>query len=280
MENPKLFVERRKILHAMAGFGVAALGGCVTADPKTSSAAIVFMHGKTATPTFQPFANAASLLRSAGFAVSTPEMPWSRSRYLSGSLSEAFDQISSEVDRFRKAGFSKVIVGGHSIGGGIAVGYAAVRGAVDGLILFAPGHSPADSTWATIPSLIAARQMVREGREAEQASFADVNLGARLSVRISAGDYLTWMDPAGDAEPRNTAGRVPADVPVFVAFGNADQIRLRQLAQATFHSLPVSPRNRLEGVEGDHFTMLSAAMGPASDWLKETFPPPVKVAQI
>lgn len=267
-------VSRRRFLRtAIAGFGAAALGGCITTDPKTSPGAIVFMHGTRSSPSYPPFAQAASRLRSAGFAVATPEMGWSRNRYLSGSLSAAFDQIGAEVESFRKAGYSKVLVGGHSKGGGIAVGYAAARGSIDGLILLAPGFSPAQFTWATGESLSRAREMVAAGRGAERATFVDVDLGRRLAPVMSAADYLTWFDPAGDGEMRNTVRRIPANVPVFVAIGTSDIAPLRALGRQVFDEWP-APYKRFVAADADHERVLYAAGNAMVEWLAEVFPAP------
>ena len=258
----------------------ASVGGCVGANPKTSPGAIVFMHGKMSSPNYAPFAFATGSLVSAGYAVATPEMPWSRQRYLSGSLPSAFDQIGREVESFRKQGFSKVLLGGHSIGAGIAVGYAATRGSVDGLVLLAPGHSPQDFTGTTQLSLDTARQMVSAGKGTERATFADLNVGVRLNPTLSASDYLTWFDPAGDAEMRNTATRIPATIPVFVAIGASDAAALQRLGDTVFSLLPVSPNNRLVRVEGNHEAVHQSASKAAVQWLVETFPAPSSVKPV
>lgn len=267
-------VSRRTMVLTTLGAAAAAVGGCVAANPKSSPGAIVFMHGKMSSPNYPPFAAATGSLVSAGYAVATPEMPWSRQRYLSGSLPSAFDQIGREVEGFRKQGFARVLLGGHSIGAGIAVGYAATRGGIDGLVLLAPGHSPEDFTGTTQPSLETARQMVAAGKGRERATFADLNVGVRLNPTLAASDYLTWFDPAGDAEMRNTAKRIPAAVPVFVAIGASDAAALQRLGDAVFGLLPPSPNNRLVRVEGNHEAVHQTASKAAVQWLAETFPAP------
>lgn len=117
----------------------------VAASPMASAAigeiGVVLLHGKGGTPSGYLSALALAL-QDRGHLVSTPEMPWSKGRIYDASLDEAMVEIDQEVKVLRQKGAKIVVVGGQSLGANVALGYAASRVRVDGLIVLAPGHNP------------------------------------------------------------------------------------------------------------------------------------------
>lgn len=100
--------------------------------------------GKPMNPKVEPYVRA---LRSEGYKVVVPEMPWSYLRF-NDTYEGAINKIANILSEMQKNGIGKVFITGHSIGTNVAIGYAATRKDVDGILAVAPGHTP---DWARFP---------------------------------------------------------------------------------------------------------------------------------
>ena len=112
--------------------------------PKVSAAAsneigVVLLHGsKKATKWISPLVKQ---LKKAKIQVVTPEMTWSENRRWDVSSSDTMTEIDNAVATLRNNGATKIFVGGHSIGGSVAVAYATNKKDIAGVLLIAPAHT-------------------------------------------------------------------------------------------------------------------------------------------
>ena len=87
-----------------------------------------------------------------------PEMCWSARRIYDQPLTECFADIDAAVARLKADGFQRIVVGGHSLGGLVALAYAATHDGLAGVIALAPDGEP--------DRLQRPRQVARERRHA------------------------------------------------------------------------------------------------------------------
>jgi pimeloyl-ACP methyl ester carboxylesterase len=225
---------------------------------------IVLMHGKGGRP--GP-AGLASALRRAGALVETPEMPWSRGRIYAKSYDDSMGEIDAAVERLRKAGATRIVVAGQSMGANAALGYAARRGGLAGIMLFAPGHLPglAGFDGRVASGVERARQMVAQGKGDVRTSFPDVNQGETLNVATTAQIYLSWFAPDGPAVwPRNAAA-IKSGTPVFCADGSREPNPSCPYATA---GLPANAKNKVVRVGAGHMGVADSASGQVLVWLR------------
>ena len=102
---------------------------------------VVLLHGKGGLPTGY-IRELASALQGKGYLVSTPTMPWAKNRIYDASFEQAMVEIDREVDALRQKGAKLIVVAGQSLGANAALGYAASRNRVGGIIALAPAHNP------------------------------------------------------------------------------------------------------------------------------------------
>jgi esterase/lipase len=100
-------------------------------------AAIVLLHGKTASPTIG-IDGLTAALQGAGYLVDAPEMCWSRRRIYDRPLLDCLGEIDAAVARLRGRGAGRIVVAGMSQGGDAALVYGALRGDPAGIIAIAP----------------------------------------------------------------------------------------------------------------------------------------------
>lgn len=249
---------------------IASTGCSVAPSGALSRVAVVAMHGKLSHPMTRPAEAMRQCFWEAG-AVELPEMPWSSARHMATSVPAAHDEIATVIGRLRERGMDRVFIAGHSLGGNMALSYAVERGGVDGVVMLAPGHLPANAVrdeWI-VPAVERARQMVAEGRGQEVGTFSDTNLGRRIDVRARAADYLSWYDPNGLAEMTATAPRLSPTIPVLMAVGLEDMAWLRNLHRTILPMLPANPRHRAVVVNAGHDGVPAAAANQVRGWIRE-----------
>lgn len=162
---------------------------------------VVVLHGKWASAQgggSKGIAVTAKALREAGALVSRPTMPWADSgTYLP--YEQCLDIVAQEVAGLRAKGVRKVAVVGTSIGGNVAMGYAASRRGIDAVVVIAPGHFPQRFIAQTGNDLARARAAIAAGRGGEVGSYIDNNQGATRQVQATAVGYVSFFDPDGPA---------------------------------------------------------------------------------
>lgn len=231
---------------------------------------VVLMHGKggTALPR-SPIGGLVDYLKANGVLVEAPEMPWSRDRRLDRSYEGAMSGIAAAVKRLRDEGATRIVVGGHSMGGNAALGYGARRDGLAGVMVIAPGHTPelagfqdkVDSDWRR------AKAMVDQGHGDDSAEFHDVNQGRVTTGYFKARIYLSWFDPSGPAVmPENAAHLRPGTALLWVV-GDKDRMFERGKGYA-FDRAPSNPKNEYVVVKGGHKETPENAKVEILNWLR------------
>ena len=226
---------------------------------------LLLMHGKNpGSPQNPSIQQLRQRMAAAGWQVLTPDMPWSRNRYLQGDWDGAMAEIAEHTKTLRSQGTTHIVVAGHSMGCPAALSFAARGGDAQALVLMAPGHVPMG--YFTAPSLKPVRESIEEaralvaaGKGDETQRFNDINQGRQQTVVMSARAYLSFFDPTSDAEMSVSAPRVPPGTPVFTAIGRKDPLFPR-VREYYVDRLPLNPRSRLAEYPGGHLdTPLEAA---------------------
>ena len=137
------------------------------------------------------------------------------------------------------------------------------------VVLIAPGHTPDgfQRQDAMRESLGKAKAMVAAGQGNETETFADVNQGRQFSPRLKAIDYVSWFDPEGDINMRQTAPRLKG-IPALVISPSEDPLfpRLRALV---YDRLPPDPRDAYVEIHSDHFRAPVDGAEAIVGWIKE-----------
>ena len=239
---------------------------------------VLMLHGKSPGSNRNPnFGVMSGNFERQGWLVSFPDMPWSRSRYLDGGLDKAMAEIAGHVKGLRDKGATKIIIVSHSMGVPVGMAHAARGGDVDALVLLAPGHVPVGyytSTSVTVvrDSVDQARALVAAGKGDSRERFNDINQGIQQTVVSTAKDYLSYFDPASDAEMSVTAPRIPAKVAVMTAIGENDPM-LNRVKSYYVDKLPANPKNKYLQVAGGHQDTPRAASDEVIAWIKTAVAP-------
>jgi len=264
---------------ALATFALAATFASPAANAQaTPRIGIVLLHGKApgnaAAPHYSAFKAA---LEREGWLVVIPDMPWSRGRFLDGNWDKAMAEVGSHVKALRDQGATRIVVAGHSLGVPGALSYAARGGDTNALVLLAPGHVPkmfyeVSSNTTVRESVDEARALVTAGKGDERQRFRDINQGAVQPVVATAKDFLSYYDPASDAEMGNTAPRVPGGIPVFTAIGANDSL-FKRVREYYVDKLPTNPKHLFLEVSGGHLDTPRIAADDAVKWIKTAVAP-------
>lgn len=224
---------------------------------------IVLLHGKGGSPSGY-VAELAAALKDRGHLVSTPTMPWAKNRIYDASFAGALVEIDREVDSLRQKGAKVIVIAGHSLGANVALGYAASRDNVNGIIALAPAHSPESSNFIKHmgQDVSRARDLVAAGKGKEKQRFSDVNQGKSLVVSATAEDYLSWFDPDGPAVMPRSAASFKVPTPLLLVAGSRDMGR-----DYIFDKAPPHPKSRFVALSADHFSVPSAAIEVVLTWL-------------
>jgi len=237
----------------------------LASDP--SEVGIVLMHGKQGSPE-TVISGLASNLESAGYAVSTPTMPWSRDRIYDATVDDAMREIDQACGSLRKQGAKKIIVAGQSLGANAAIRYAATRREIDGLICLAPGHSPEASPMRErrANDVERAKQMIEEGNANRPVQFTDANMGRAFQIVVRPDVYFSWMDPEGPAVMPNNAASIRRPIPILYIVGNMDPWATPK--GYIFDQAPYHPKSRFVTVPADHLGVPSAGIDEVLSWLE------------
>lgn len=264
-------------------FFAALLLGMVSLMPSGGSAqekiGVVLMHGKQGGGPRDGSLDALyRKLQESGVVVIKPEMPWSFNRYIDGDWNLVMSEIDAHVQKLQDMGAAKIAVMGHSLGSPAALSYA-VRypGKVHALGLLAPGHVPYYYSQCIPYSPLRmcgvkdgvdrARKEIEAGHGDKKQPHTDINQGRTNAVWMTPKDYLTYFDPASDAEMAVAAPKVPANVPVLWVIGDRDYL-IREGRQYVFDKLPAHPRSQYLEVSGNHLSTPSVAADQIVSWLK------------
>jgi pimeloyl-ACP methyl ester carboxylesterase len=245
--------------------GLAALASHV-ASAAGEDLGVVLLHGKGGSPAGY-VRELAAALQGRGYLVSTPTMPWAKNRIYDASFEEAMAEIDREVNALREKGAKLVVVAGQSLGANAALGYAASRERVGGIIALAPAHNPELQVFARRvgSDVQRARAMVAAGKGKEKQAFSDLNQGQVLEVTATAEVYLSWFDPGGPAVMPRSAASIKTPTPLLFVVGNGD--RTAPSKDYIFDKAPAHAKSKFVTVTADHFTVPTAAIDEVVTWL-------------
>jgi pimeloyl-ACP methyl ester carboxylesterase len=227
---------------------------------------VVLLHGKGGSPGGY-IRELAFALQGRGYLVSTPTMPWAKNRIYDASFEEAMAEIDREVDALRQKGAKLVVVAGQSLGANAALGYAASRERLGGIIALAPAHNPELQAFARRvgSDVRRARAMVAAGKGKEKQAFSDLNQGQALEVTATAEVYLSWFDPNGPAVMPRSAASIKMPTPLLFVIGSGD--RTAPAKDYIFDKAPAHAKSKFVIVTADHFTVPTAAIEEVVTWL-------------
>jgi pimeloyl-ACP methyl ester carboxylesterase len=215
---------------------------------------VLLMHGKWGTSLANsPIGKLANFLDEKGFLVSAPDMPWSQERGYDKTFDELMMEVDEKVEGLRKRGAIKIVVGGHSMGANVALGYGARRDGLSGILAIAPGHIPEvngfqnkiDNDWKR------AQEMVESGKGNKIDKFNDLNQGKKRKIKMRAEVYLSWFSPNGPAVMPVNAAKLRPGTPLLWIIGEKDPMFDRGEDYA-FSKAPSNPKNAYIVVKGGH----------------------------
>jgi len=272
--EPAMLKEYGRAL-GMAFFVIALLTnnansapGCVMAPPGNRSTGIVLLHGKQGMPdsAIGPLAQA---LRSDGYSVETPEMPWSQHRFLDASLFDAMKEIDLAFSGLRARCAARLVIAGHSLGATVALAYVVRHRDIAGLIMLATGASP-DRMNAHMPgiaeSVEKARRLVAAGQGGTITEFAEFNKRP-LVIRTTPEIYLSYLDPEGPALVPGNAERLTSATPLLFVEGERDPLHRRSTPGWAFERAPYHAKSAYIVLPGGHLDVPSEAIPAVRAWL-------------
>ena len=256
------------LLLASIGLGIA-LPACAADN---ASVGVIMMHGKWAPHPKNNISGLAGRLRSEGYLVASPEMPWSSRREYDVPYDKALQEIDREVEDLRKKGAKIIVVAGMSMGANATFAYASTRTDIDGFIALAPAHNPESSlTQKRLgESISRSKAMVADGKGGEKEVFTDINMGKTSTVRTSAESYWSYFSPDGMAVMKMRAAAVKKPVPFLIVIGSQD--RFSQSNADLAASLPPHPGTKVVTVNADHMEVPDTATDTVLAWLKALAP--------
>jgi len=257
------------------GLAMVFLAGGIAAASAPHAAnrdvGVVFMHGKNGTPYLRAFRAVARSISDAGYQVVTPEMPWSRDRFISTTVSGALSEIARHVNGLRRKGARKIVLGGHSLGASMALAYAARRPGVSGVFMLAAGHLVEGRVYQGVVGgdVARARALIRAGKGNQRSRFMDLNTGGKSRRLLTASIYYDWYNPRGPASMRLNARRLPGRVQVLWIIGSTDRVSRAAEGIGIYRAIPGSRRKTRHVASGGHRDMLWPSREIVRRWLAQ-----------
>jgi pimeloyl-ACP methyl ester carboxylesterase len=231
---------------------------------------VVYLHGKAAWPGALN-GGILSALEDEGALVATPEMPWSFHRRYAATYDQAMTEIDAVVADLKAKGATRIVIIGHSLGANAAIGYAARRPGLAGIVALAPGHLPeADPMREFVADAVArAKESIATGQGNVPQSFPDMAQGLPLTTTATPIVYLSMFDPDGPAViPKNAAamGAAAKPVPLLWIVGKLDPID-RRGPEYAFDAAAKNPKSKYIEVFAGHLTTPLAARKQVVEWI-------------
>ena len=231
---------------------------------------IVLLHGKWGNPS-RNISKLAASMKSRGFAVITPLMPWSREREYDIDYPGAMGILDNAVRELRKEGATVVVVAGHSMGANASIAYAAYgHEKIDAVIAIAPGHTPDRPGYHLNieSSLNEAIEMIKTGRGSEKATFSDLNSGGRsAAVSMSAATYVSYNDPLGMASMPISTSKVTQQIPLFWIIAGPEDVLYGAGRAYVYDRWPRHPFSRYLVLNSTHLSAPDDAEADILQWL-------------
>ena len=250
----------------LAALAVAmSAAGSVRADTLSGEKiGVLLMHAKGAST--RNIEDLGAALGAAGALVEMPEMPWSEDRVYDKGYEESMAEIDEHVARLKSDGAKRIVVAGHSIGANAALGYAARRDGIAGVVLLAFGHVPGNDRFAAklYKSAAKAKAMIDAGKGEERAVFRDFG-GNNDSASASANDLYSWFDSSGPATIDNNAPNVKPETPILCVDGAKDR---NKRCSYIMLAVPANDLTRHVTVDATHRGTPSASSDAVIAWLR------------
>ena len=267
-------MNRRQViaigLALACALGAPAATMARAAEGQLAGFGIVYLHGKASWP---GALNGGILdsLQDEGALIATPEMPWSFHRRYAATYDQAMTEIDAAVAGLRAKGARRIVIIGHSLGANAAIGYAARRPDIAGVVALAPGHLPETGRMRSFVSdaVARAKQLIAAGKGDVPQSFPDMAQGIPLVTTATPTVYLSMFDPEGPAViPKNAAmiGAQPHPVPLLWVAGKLDPID-RRGPEYAFDAAAKNPKSKYVEVFAGHLTTPLAARKQVVDWI-------------
>ena len=256
----------RKLAKLILLLSVLTLNVGYTVAQEQKSCALILMHGKWHNP--RDFGFFGGKLEP-NCAYKSIEMPWSQRRNYDEPYPVALANIKAEVEAFRREGYKRVILVGHSFGANAALAYMAEVGDADAVISLAAGHSPTYMYQQGIGSRAVdkARSLVESGKGDETLSMDDLNQGRRQSISMKATVLLSYFDPTGLGNMPGTITRFKRSVPLLWIVGDKDPLYPFGSGYA-FDKAPKNPASKYVVLQADHVSTPDAAVSEVLEWIK------------
>ena len=237
-----------------------------------SQIGIILMHGKTGNPELM-MTLAGKGYSNNGFIVVTPEMPWSKSRFIDKSVEQSFDEIEAIITSLKQQGVKVIILAGHSMGADLALAYAANRGDIDGVVLLAPGHIPDLPKIKNEFSLDVARakSMINAGQGNIYANFNDTNNQIKYIRHLKASIYYSYFNPDGLAAAQKSAKTINPRIPVLYVAGADDPLTEKIGESYIYGQLPLNVHSTYNIVATDHMGTPRASVPIVVNWINSNF---------
>jgi dienelactone hydrolase len=232
-----------------------------------SSLGVVLLHDKAGTPNGS-IAKLANALRDKGYEVLTPSMPWASGLIYSAGYDESLKLIGAEVQSLREKGVKNIVVAGHSMGGHMALAYAAMDPDLAGVVLLAPSHYPETYAYVwkpVIDSLELAKNLTARGWYAEKNYFNDLDERKEMTVFAKPADYLSFCDPEGPSQLSNAVVSFRHSLPVLIISEKNPRLDPKT---AIFDRLPKNNKNRFIQSKADHSNVPNETISDVLSWLK------------
>jgi pimeloyl-ACP methyl ester carboxylesterase len=261
----KTFISH--IAVAVVMFSVSAMPSIAIGDE--AKVGIVLLHGNG-----HPTKHIEGLVRkleSSKFLVALPEMPWSENRRYDAPVDDAVGQVNAALDKLKELGAKKLFIAGHSKGGVFALYYASNH-PVDGLIAIAPGGNVGGKKFRNKlgSSVKKAENLIASGEGNKKATFHDLE-GARgvTDVQAPPAAYLTWFDPDGAMNSKNSAKRISANVPILWIVAKDDYEGLKKVNIPMFDLFPSNAKTRFYEPSTGHQNAPLDAADEIIEWVSE-----------
>lgn len=242
------------------------------AQADSKNVGIILIHGKWGNPTGN-IKSLADALRSNGYRVATPLMPWSVKRGYDKSYQEAIGELDEIVSSFKTRGISRVFVIGTSFGANGSIAYAAYgKHPIDGVVAIAPGHIIDLPRFSKIYSkdLAVAGEMIKAGKGDEIGNFLDSNAGKRQQFDMKASTYWSYFDPNGMGSMSISSKKITQKIPLLVLIGGQHDIAAPLGKEYIYANWPEHPKSMYTTLEGaEHFTAPEFAIDPILKWLAD-----------
>ena len=214
---------------------------------------VVLIHGKWGNPS--QFNSLATSMKSKGYMVLAPLMPWSKVRGYDVDYSAALEILTSNIQELRKSGFTVIVLAGHSKGANAAIAYAAYgREKIDAVIAIAPGHTPdrVRHNKSIQSSLTKAKEMIDSGRGDQRALFTHRNNGRYADITMTAATYFSYYDPDGMASMPLSTSKITPSIPLIWILAGTTDVLYDQGRDYVFEQWPKHPLNRYHILNSNH----------------------------